>query len=196
MRILSRFCPNLYLDLKRMFRQERSVINNFLHTLLNPDFMVIFIYRIAHALYRRSVPLFPKFLWLFSRLIFSCDIDYRSDISGGCRFSHALGIVIGLNVKIGKGATIFQQATLGGNFQEQRNWDNQMLTQPVIGDYVMIGPGARILGPVIVGSSVIIGSNAVITKDIPNDCVVVGYNKIIYPKRDILTKMLETINLT
>lgn len=176
-----------------MYRKDRPSPINLLFGCLHPDFLVIFLYRITHYLNRLGVPLIPRVLWLVSRIIFSCDIDYRCQILAGCRFSHAIGIVIGQGVVIGKGVTIYQHTTLGGNFGRKTQIQGRTLMQPALGNSVIVLPGASVLGPIKIGSAVIVGSNAVVTEDIPDESMVVGHNKIVVVQREILTEMLQGV---
>lgn len=111
--------------------------------------------------------------WCHRRLLLSCgaDIGIEAQIGGGLRMPHPIGIVIGDKTRIGSRAYIMQGATLGG-VAGKRAADGS--SQPRLGDDVLIGAGARVLGPVTVGSGSIIGANAVVTSDIPADSVAVG----------------------
>ena len=88
-------------------------------------------------------------------------------------FPHLSGIIISYNVVIGRNCTIYQQVTIG---QDRLNTPG---SAPYIGNNVLIGAGAKIIGPVHVGNNVRIGANTVATKDIPDNCTVVGANRII-----------------
>ena len=94
-------------------------------------------------------------------------------VLGGLRFPHWSCIVIAQSCVIGKNCTIHQGVTLG-----QSHFGNHQGC-PTIGDNVLIYAGAKICGAIKVGNNVVIGANAVITNDIPDDCVVVGHNQII-----------------
>lgn len=99
------------------------------------------------------------------------DVSVSAEIGPGLRIPHPCGVVIGGKTRIGSRAQIYQGVTLGGSLGKDRGggW-----TQPRIGDDVYIGAGAAILGPVSVGNRVVIGANAVVTRDLPDDCVAVG----------------------
>ena len=100
-------------------------------------------------------------------------IPMQTSIGAGTVFPHLLGIVISGNAVIGKNAVIMHQVTIGDNVV--RNSHNS----PVLGDNIFIGAGAKIIGNVKIGNNVIIGANAVITKNIPDNKVVVGANIIL-----------------
>jgi serine acetyltransferase len=101
------------------------------------------------------------------RVIFACDIPYKTKIGKGTVFPHhALGIVIHPYAIIGENCKIEQNVTIGGR--------SGITVLPVIGDNVMIGAGALVLGPVKIGDNVQIGAGAVVVNDIPENCVVTG----------------------
>ena len=103
----------------------------------------------------------------FMRIIFACDISYKTKIGPNTLFPHhALGVVIHQDAIIGSNCILEQNVTIGGR--------SGLTTLPKIGNNVMIGAGAAVIGPVIVGNNVQIGAGAVVVKDIPDNCVVVG----------------------
>lgn len=124
-------------------------------------------YRIAHTLYLKHIPLLPQ---LFYRLIYfinNCHVHYKTEIGEGTTLAYGgIGVVIHKDAVIGKNCVIESNVTIGGR--------NNIEKVPVIGDYVFIGTGARILGNVCVGNHCIIGANSVVIKDIPNYCSVAG----------------------
>ncbi|MGT2647327.1 serine O-acetyltransferase [Streptococcus uberis] len=101
------------------------------------------------------------------RVIFACDIPYKTKIGEGTLFPHhALGIVIHPYASIGRNCKIEQNVTIGGR--------SGLTELPQIGDNVIIGAGASIIGPVVIGNYAQIGANAVVVKDVPERAVVVG----------------------
>ena len=107
------------------------------------------------------------------------DIDPRADLSGGLVLIHGMNIVIGHEVRSLGRLTIYHGTTLGGNFGKRRNILGIETGQPVLDDNVIVGPGSSVLGPVYVGKNVIIGANAVVTRDVPQSTIVVGNNRYI-----------------
>ena len=95
---------------------------------------------------------------------------FETQIGAGLRLPHLMGIVISGGAVIGTDCTIFQQVTLG---EDERG------KNPVIGNNVMIGAGAKIIGGAVIGDNVKVGANAVVTKTIPSNCTVIGCNQII-----------------
>lgn len=115
---------------------------------------------------RRNVPLFSRLI----RVVFNCDIYCR--IRSPIHIPHPYGIIIHCRTEIGRRVTVMQQVTLG-----PKNWDENLA--PVIEDDVYLGAGAKVLGAVRVGRGAVIGANAVITRDVPPYCTVVGANRIV-----------------
>ena len=104
--------------------------------------------------------------------IYSCDISHSAQIHESVTFGHPIGIVIGSNAVIEKNCSIYQNVTIGANFAS----DNKM---PRIKQNTKISAGAKIIGDIIIGENCIIGANAVVTKSIPDNSIVVGANKVI-----------------
>lgn len=110
----------------------------------------------------------------FQRRIFyryNCDISHAAKIDPSVQFIHPLGIVIGSDVQISKNCLIYQQVTLGSKPESAK--------MPKIGENTTIYGGAKVFGDITVGKNCIIGANAVITKSIPDNSVVVGANKFL-----------------
>ncbi len=102
---------------------------------------------------------------------YAMDIDYRAKIHSTTKFVHTVGIVIGENAKINANVTILQCVTLGGSFNSTNS--------QIIDSDSTLSAGAKIIGNVKIGKNCIVGANAVVTKDIPDGKVVVGYNKVL-----------------
>ena len=124
-------------------------------------------YRVAHVMWKKHFRIIPFIIRGSMRVIFACDIPYKTQIGQGTLFPHhALGIVIHPDAVIGEGCKIEQNVTIGGR--------SGYPILPSIGNNVMIGAGAAILGPVKVGNNVQIGAGAVVVKDIPDNCTAIG----------------------
>lgn len=122
------------------------------------------LYRIRHALYKKNKGLL-YFFKILTAIFSPIQIYDDAKIGGGCCITHALGIVIG-TCEIGKNSIFYQGVTIG--------LKNKTGECPVIGDYVHIGAGAKILGDITIGSNSIIGANAVVITDIPENSLAVG----------------------
>ena len=129
--------------------------------------MLIHWYRLGNWLYRHHVPLLPKFIWYLNYMLFNSSVPSSCEMGGGSVFAYGgIGVVIHSRAVIGKNCLIGQGVTIGG----KSGW----YEVPVIGDNVHISAGARILGPIRIGNNVIIGANAVVVKDVPDNCIVAG----------------------
>lgn len=127
--------------------------------------IVMKLYRIEHFFYQHRMKLLAILMWRLIHILFSCYIPYTVEMGKGVNIAHGVGIVIHQNVKVGANTLIYQNVTLGG-----RNGKGG----PVIGENCIIGSGACVLGEIKIGNNVKIGANAVVVKDVPDNCTVVG----------------------
>lgn len=133
------------------------------------------IHRVSRAIYLMKIPILPKALMSFNRIIFSCDIPYSAEVHPSVMFGHnGLGTVIHSKATIGENSLIMQHVTIGGNKSKKNVYKGKEITSPVIGKNVFIGPGAMILGAVIIGDNVQIGAGSLVLEDIPKNGVAVG----------------------
>ena len=128
---------------------------------------IYFFYSIGNWCYRHHLTIIAILIRTFMRCIFSCDIPYRTIIGSGTTFPHdALGIVIHQDVLIGNNCKILHGVTLGGR--------GGRVGLPTIGNNVVVGCHAQVLGPVKIGDNAIIGAGSIVIKDVPANCTVVG----------------------
>ena len=140
-----------------------------------PGVKAVFFHRIANFFYLAKFDLIARFISQLSRFLTGIEIHPGAKIGKNLFIDHGMGVVIGETSEIGDNVTIYHMATLGGiapsiNSNDQRN----IKRHPTIGDEVVIGSGAQVLGPVTVGRCAKIGANAVVTKDVPEKAVMVG----------------------
>ena len=140
-----------------------------------PGVKAVFFHRIANFFSTAKFDLIARIISQFSRFLTGIEIHPGAKIGKNLFIDHGMGVVIGETSVIGDNVTIYHMATLGGiapsiNSNDQRN----LKRHPTIEDEVVIGSGAQVLGPVIVGRCAKIGANAVITKDVPEKAVMVG----------------------
>jgi serine O-acetyltransferase len=133
-----------------------------------PGLHAVWGHRAAHRLWDAGHPLAARFLAAVLRAWTSVDIHPAAVVGPGLFIDHALGVVIGETCEIGSDVTLYQGVTLGGTSLEAGK------RHPTVGDRVTVGAGAKVLGPVAVGSRSRIGANAVVVRDVPPDSVVVG----------------------
>ena len=140
-----------------------------------PGVKAVFFRRIANFFQLAKFHLVARIISQLSRFFTGIEIHPGSKIGKNLFIDHGMGVVIGETSEIGNNVTIYHMATLGGiapsiNSNEQR----QVKRHPTLSDCVVVGSGAQILGPVMVGANAKIGSNAVVTKDVPENAVMIG----------------------
>ena len=140
-----------------------------------PGVKAIFFHQIAHFFSVTKFDLIARIISQFSRFLTGIEIHPKAKIGKNLFIDHGMGVVIGETSEIGNNVTIYHMVTLGG-ISPSINSENQrdIKRHPTLKDNVVVGSGAQILGPVIVGENAKIGANAVVTKDVPENAVMVG----------------------
>ena len=140
-----------------------------------PGVKAVFFHRIANFFSIAKFHLVARIISQFSRFLTGIEIHPNAKIGKNLFIDHGMGVVIGETSDIGDNVTIYHMATLGG-IAPSINSDNQrnVKRHPTIKENVVVGSGAQILGPVVVGKNAKIGANAVVTKDVPENAVMVG----------------------
>lgn len=133
-----------------------------------PGLHALIFHRVAHALHRRGLVLLPRLISQLSRFLTGIEIHPGAKIGAGLFIDHGMGVVIGETAEIGDNVTIYQGATLGGTGKEKGK------RHPTVGDNVVIGTGAKILGPIVIGESARIGAGSVVLNNVPSHTTVVG----------------------
>ena len=133
-----------------------------------PGFQAIVLHRISHCLWKWHIPFFPRFLSYLIRIITGIDIHPGAVIGRRCFIDHGTGIVIGETTIIGEDVLIYQQVTLGGTGKDKGK------RHPTIGDHVILGAGAKVLGNITIGDHVRIGAGSVVVENVPAYSTVVG----------------------
>ena len=128
----------------------------------------IIFYRKAHFLLKLRIPFFPRLISQVARILTGIEIHPGAKIGEGLFIDHGTGVVIGETSIIGNNVTLFQGVTLGGTGKERGK------RHPTIGDNVVIGAGAKVLGNITVGANSYVGANAVVIKDVPPNSTIVG----------------------
>ena len=140
-----------------------------------PGVKAVFFHKIAHFFALAKLDLIARMISQTSRFLTGIEIHPSAKIGKNLFIDHGMGVVIGATAEIGNNVTIYHMATLGG-ISPSINSNNQreIKRHPTLKDNVVIGSGAQVLGPVIVGNNAKIGANAVVTKDVPDNAVMVG----------------------
>ncbi len=150
--------------------EKKATTFDVIKNIFNPRFTPVFIYRLSHFFYTKKLIFISKFFSMINFILFGLEITIQCEIGPGLIFPHTQGIVIG-SVKIGENALIYNGVTIGAKKMDV-NFNPTL--RPIIGNNVMIGSGAKILGGIIIGDNVTIGANAVVTQSISNDKLVLG----------------------
>ena len=158
-------------DYHAILTKDPALINKSfarIEVFLYPGLHAIFFHRIAHGIHKAGIPLLPRLISQISRFLTGIEIHPGAKIGEGIFIDHGMGVVIGETAEIGKNVIIYHEVTLGGTSL------CAVKRHPTIGDEVMIGAGAKLFGPITVGSNSQIGGSSVVTKDVPANSVVVG----------------------
>jgi serine O-acetyltransferase len=133
-----------------------------------PGIHALIFHRLAHYFYRRGQVLLPRLISQLSRLLTGIEIHPGAIIGQGLFVDHGMGVVIGETSELGNNVTIYQGVTLGGTGKEKGK------RHPTIGDNVVIGAGAKVLGPIEIGTGARIGAGSVVLNSVPPGATVVG----------------------
>ena len=146
-----------------------------------PGFHALLIHRLAHAFWRLKLRWLARFTSHCARFLTGIEIHPGAKIGRRAFIDHGMGVVIGETAELGDDCTLYHGVTLGGT-----TW-NKGKRHPTLGNGVVIGAGAKVLGPILVGDAARIGSNAVVVKDVPQGATAVGI-----PARIILGEQDKT----
>lgn len=161
-------------DLDSVVLRDPATANRWQALLFSSGFHAIVCYRLAHFLWQKKWKLTARFLSQVSRFLTGVEIHPGAKIGSGFFIDHGMGVVIGETAVIGNNVTLYHGVTLGGTSVFNRNGKVMTKRHPTIGNDVVIGSGAQILGPITVGNHVKIGSNAVVLKNVDSNSTVVG----------------------
>ena len=140
-----------------------------------PGVKAVFFHQIAHFFSVAKFDLVARIISQFSRFLTGIEIHPKAKIGKNLFIDHGMGVVIGETSEIGNNVTIYHMVTLGGISPSiDSNNQRDVKRHPTLKDNVVVGSGAQVLGPVIVGDNAKIGANAVVTKDVPENAVMVG----------------------
>jgi len=154
-------------DIRAIYKNDPAAKN--FEFLLYPGFQAILFHRFIHWLWNLGAPFLPRLLSQISRFLTGLEIHPGASIGKGFFVDHGAGLVIGETAEIGDNCVMFHNVTLGGTGKHKGK------RHPTLGNNVLVGTGAIILGPVTIGDNVKIGANSFIfMRDVPSDCTVAG----------------------
>lgn len=145
-------------------------VGKLLLNIFNPRFLPVVLCRLAHALYKYRLTPLARLMSLLNFVLFGIEIAMRCEIGDGVYFPHTVGTVIGAQ-RIGRNAVIYHGVTFGAKEIDLDYVDNQ---RPIVGDNVIIGSGAKVLGGISIEDNVVIGANAVVIESVPTGVVAGG----------------------
>ena len=163
---------NIIQDFKTVFKRDPAARTplGFLEVLfLYPGFHAIFWHRISHVLHRYlHIPFIPRMISQLVRFFTGIEIHPGAKIGPGFFIDHGMGVVIGETAEIGRDVLLYQDVTLGGTGLERGK------RQPTLGNQVVVGAGAKVLGNIHIGNNARIGAGSVVVHTVPENCTVVG----------------------
>ena len=188
----------LYEDAKNICSKDPACRNVVEAIILYPGFHAILFHRIAHFLYCKKLFFLARLISQIARHLTGIEIHPGAKIGKKLFIDHGMGIVIGETTTIGDNCTIYHNSTLGGTGKDKNK------RHPDLGNNVMVGSGAKVLGPIKIGNNVKIGANCVVLNDIPDNVTVVGiprksgknyYNKILKITNKIIEIKFAVLNM-
>jgi len=171
-------------DVQAVFKRDPAARNLCEVIFCYPGLHAIWLYRLAHFLWVREFISLARFISHISRFLTGIEIHPGAKIGGRFFIDHGMGVVIGETSEIGDDVLIYQGVVLGGTTRERKK------RHPTIGNYVVIGAGATILGPVKIGDGARIGSGSVVVKSVPAGATVVGIPGRVMERKKRLVKPL------
>lgn len=150
-------------------KRNDPAANSYLEIILcYPGVHALFFHRAAHFLEKLRVPILPRFIAHVSRVLTGIEIHPKAKIGKNLFIDHGFGVVIGETCEIGNNVTIYQGVTLGGRSVQK------VKRHPTIRDDVVVGAGAKILGPIVIGKGAKIGAGAIVIRDLESNKIMVA----------------------
>src|SRR5437870_10745665 len=178
-------------DLNVVFERDPAATSKLEVILTYAGFHALLAYRLSHWLWARGVPFVPRVISQLARWLTGIEIHPAAKIGTGFFIDHGMGVVIGETAEIGDYVTLFQGVTLGGTGKERGK------RHPTLGNHVVVGAGAKILGGIRIGDNVKIGANSVVLKSVPANSTVTGVpGRVIKTERERLPEaMMDHTNM-
>jgi len=164
----SRAIAEIHDDIKAVQERDPAATSKFEILTSYPGLHALWLHRLAHRLYLAGAPILPRWISQTNRFITGIEIHPGATIGQGLFIDHGAGVVIGETAQVGDNVTIYQGVTLGGTGKQSGK------RHPTVGDNVVFGAGAKVLGDIIVGDNAKVGAGSIVIADVPNDSTVVG----------------------
>ena len=159
---------NLKYDLNKVMENDPAARSKIEVFLLYPTIHALIAYRIAHYFYTKKLFFLARLISQISRFFTGIEIHPGAKIGRGLVIDHGMGVVIGETAEIGDDVLLYHGVTLGGTGKDKGK------RHPTLGNNVVIGAGAKVLGPIYIGSNSKVGANSVVLKDVPEGATAVG----------------------
>jgi len=182
-------------DFRAVFKMDPAAKNGLEVVLAYPGFHAIFLHRITHHLLITGMPLIPRLLSHIGRFLTGIEIHPGAKIGPGFFIDHGMGVIIGETSEIGENVLLYQGVTLGGTGKQKGK------RHPTLGNNVVVGAGAKVLGAITIGDNVKIGANSVVLHSVPKNSIVVGVPGKVIKKKVVkildegLVEMLDHVHL-
>lgn len=162
-------------DIQAVMERDPAARNGFEVALLYSGFHAVLLHRVAHGLWNQDLRFLARFVSQFSRFATGIEIHPAAKVGKKLFIDHGMGVVIGETAEIGDDVTLYHDVTLGGvapsvDSDQQRD----VKRHPTLGNNVIVGSGAQVLGPITVNECARVGANSVVTRDVPQRTTVVG----------------------
>jgi serine O-acetyltransferase len=162
-------------DFRIIFERDPAARNWLEVVFCYPGLQALLVHRVAHWLWVLGIPLIPRLMSHLARFLTGIEIHPGAAIGRGVFIDHGMGVVVGETAIVGDYCLIYQGVTLGGTGKETGK------RHPTLGENVVVGAGAKVLGNILIGNDVRIGAGSVVLRDVPSDCTVVGVpGRIVY----------------
>ncbi|GFN23134.1 serine O-acetyltransferase [Thermanaeromonas sp. C210] len=178
-------------DIEVVFERDPAARSVLEVLLCYPGFHAILLHRVAHFFHRKGFTLLARLISQVNRFLTGIEIHPGAKLGEGIFIDHGMGVVIGETAEVGNNVTIYQGVTLGGTGKERGK------RHPTVGDNVVIGTGAKVLGNITIGNNVKIGAGSVVLRDVPPNCTVVGVpgKVVVRDGRNIADAQVSEIDL-
>ena len=166
---------HLFDDLDAYLERDPAASSRFMVAISYPGFHAVVWFRLAHWLWSNRLVVLARFVGNIGRFLTGVDIHPAAKIGSRLVIDHAIGVVIGETAEIEDDVTLYHNVTLGGIAPAvESEAQKDVKRHPTLLSGAIIGSGAQVLGPVTVGRNARVGANAVVVKDVPANCTVVG----------------------